>query len=92
MTAPEPEVMVAPERAHTIICKMGGDTARDLAHELRHLADQIDRGQLTVGCGGGPSGGGIWSYRVAPEQTHDVYFQQVAAWLAEKRRREGDAA
>jgi len=73
---------LAPERAHTVIVKAGADTASDLAWELRRLADQIERGQLTVGCSGAPSGGSEYSYRIAPEQTHDAYFQQVNAWLA----------
>lgn len=71
-----------PQRAHTIILKAGGDTSRDLAHELRHLASLIERGQLSIGGGGGPSNGSMYSYRVAPEQTHDAYFRQVEEWLA----------
>lgn len=73
-----------PVRAHTLICSVGADTARDLAMELRFMSDQILRGELSVGCSGGPSGGAMYSYRVAPEQTHDVYFAQVDAWLAAK--------
>jgi hypothetical protein len=78
-----------PERAHTLVLKAGGDTARDLAHELRHLADQIERGQLSVGCSGSPSGGTTYSYRVAPGQTHEAYFLQVEAWLAKEHAANG---
>lgn len=73
-----------PVRAHTLICSIGADTARDLAAELRHMAYLIESDKLSVGCSGGYSSGSMYSYRVAPEQTHDVYFQQVDAWLAAK--------
>lgn len=72
---------VKPERAHTLIVSMGADTPEDLAWGLRHMAEDIERGQLTVGCSGGPSVGSMYSYRVLPEQTHDVYFSQLDEWL-----------
>lgn len=73
------------ERAHTLILKAGADSAEELAWELRHLADMLEQGKLTVGCIGGPSAGTVYSYRMRPEQTHDVYFQQIKEWLAEER-------
>lgn len=75
-----------PERAHTLVVSIGADTALDLAWGLRHMADDIERERLTVGCSGSPSVGSMYSYRVLPEQTHDLYFQQLNAWL------EADAA
>jgi hypothetical protein len=72
----------APMRAHTLICEIGADTAEGVAAELTHFAALILQGKLTIGFGGGPTCGAIYSYRVAPEQTHDVYFQQVADYLA----------
>ena len=75
------------ERAHTLILKAGADTAKDLAHELRHIASQIDRGELTVGCIGGSSAGTLYSYRVAPEQTHDEYFRQINEMLERESAR-----
>ena len=73
-----------PQRAHTIVISAGSDTATDLAWELRHLADRIQRGELTHGCIGGGSSGCMYSYRANPEQTHDRYFQEIDAWLATK--------
>lgn len=70
------------ERAHTLIASAGADTARDLARELRHLADLLDRSELTEGCSGSSSGGSVYSYKVRPEQTHDEYFRQLDEWLA----------
>ena len=64
------------ERAHTIILKAGGDTARDLARELYSLADKIERGDITVGCIGGPVCGSTYSYKVTP-MTHDEYFRKI---------------
>jgi len=71
----------APKRAHTLVVSMGADTVVDLAWGLRHMADDIERGRLTVGCSGSPSVGSAYSYRIRPEQTHDVYFEQLNAWL-----------
>ena len=79
------EPMRGPFRAHSIVLTAGGDTAELLAWELRPLADRIERGSLTVGLSGAPSGHSTYSYRVAPEQTHDSYFQQVDAWLASQK-------
>ena len=75
----------APERAHVLIAKFGADTAERLADELRFMADQIDREQLSTGCSGSPSGGAIYSYKVRPEQTHDAYFEQIEVWLAKRK-------
>lgn len=79
------EINKGPQRAHTLICKVGADTAERLAEELRIMADRIDRGEMTVGCIGGPSAGSLYSYRVQPEQTHDAYFQQVDEWLEQQK-------
>lgn len=73
-----------PQRAHTLIVSIGADTALDLAWELRQMADKIQRGDMTVGTIGGPSVGSMYSYRVLPEQTHNVYVQQVDEWLRRK--------
>jgi hypothetical protein len=78
-------MMEAPERAHVLIAKVGADTAERLADELRFMADQIDREQLSTGCSGSPSGGAIYSYKIRPEQTHDAYFEQVETWLAQQK-------
>lgn len=75
----------APERAHVLIAKFGADTAERLAAELRFMADQIEREQLSTGCSGSPSGGTIYSYKVRPDQTHDAYFAQIEAWLVERK-------
>lgn len=86
------ELPQTPQRAHTIVVSAGGDTAHDLAWELRRLADMIEREELTVGCSGASSGGSLYSYKHQPEMTHDAYFTAVNEWLAAKAQRaEGSA-
>lgn len=70
-----------PQRAFSIVLTAGADTKEDLAWELRHLADQIERDKLTVGCIGGPSAGSVYSYRKRPV-THDAYFSAINEALA----------
>lgn len=69
-----------PQRAFSIVLTAGADTAEDLAWELRHLSDDIERGQLTVGCRGSSSSGSVYSYRERPI-THDEYFAAIDAEL-----------
>jgi hypothetical protein len=79
------------ERAHTLIATIGADTLKDLCGELREMATKLERGEMTVGCLGGPSVGTTYSYRVRPEQTHEKYFQDIEAWLEEERRNAADS-
>ena len=74
-----------PERAHTLIAKIGADTRRDMVRELLFLADRIERNELSKGCSGGPSGGAIYSYHTNPAQTHDAYFAQIEVWLEREK-------
>jgi hypothetical protein len=77
----EPETGKGPERAHTLIAKLGANTALDLAWALRHMADDIERGRLTEGCSGSPSAGTIYSYKVLPEMTKSRYFAELDEYL-----------
>ncbi len=80
-------ILKGPYRAHSLIVSIGADTAKDLAWELRNMAANIERGEMTVGTMGGGSVGSTYSYRIRPEQTHDRYFQEIDAWLeAEKSK------
>lgn len=72
-------------RAHSIVISAGGDTARDLAHELHMLAERVERGEVTKGCGGGPACGSIYSYIHDPSMTHDRYFQEIDRRLSAER-------
>ena len=74
-----------PERAHVLIAKFGANTVDQLADELRTFADRLLMGMVTTGVSGSPTAGAIYSYKVRPEQTHDVYLSAVEAWLEERR-------
>jgi len=87
MSAETAQRSAGPERAHTLIAKIGANTAEDLAWALRHMADDIQRGELTEGCSGSPSAGTIYSYKVRPEMTKSRYFSELDAYLD----READA-
>jgi hypothetical protein len=77
--------MTAPERAHVLVSAISADTVDDLARELHWMADRLLRAQVSTGITGGPASGSIYSYKVTPEQTHDVYFADVDRWLRERR-------
>lgn len=72
------------ERAHTLILKIGADTAKDLADHLRFIASDVERNEITVGTSGGPSCGYTYSYKTDPSMTHDEYFRQINEWLDEQ--------
>lgn len=74
-----------PERAHVLVAKFSADTIDQLADELRGFVDRLLMGLATTGVSGGPTAGSIYSYKVRPDQTHDVYFTAVEAWLEERR-------
>lgn len=76
----------SPRRAHTLVVKAGGDTVRDLADELRSLANRVERGELTKGCGGGCSRSSIYEYLDDGLPTRDAYFKAVDEWLGRKRQ------
>ncbi len=71
----------SPHRAHELIIKIGADTKLDLINELNNFANRIARDELTHGIIGGYGAGAIYSYRHDPNQTHELYFQQLSAIL-----------
>ncbi|MGO7115588.1 hypothetical protein ACCS79_03650 [Rhizobium johnstonii] len=75
----------APERAHVLVMTLAADTADELAAELRRFGDLILQGEVTTGVMGGPASSATYSYRVRPQQTHDVYFANVSQWIADRR-------
>ena len=75
------EGMSSPERAHVFACKVGADTKEDLVRELRWLAEQIARDELTAGVSGGYGAGAIYAYRHDPAMTHERYFAELEEHL-----------
>lgn len=77
----------APERACVLIAKISTDSRRDMVTHLLHLATQIERGELgQQSISGGYSSGHILTYSESGSPTHDEYFSQLSAYLAEKER------
>lgn len=74
----------APHRACRLTAKIEADTPHELACYLMHMAQQIERGQLSNGVSGGPSSGAIYELTVADRPTHDEYFEEVRRYLAAK--------
>lgn len=80
----EPSVR-PPMRALRLTMKLEADNRPELAWALRNMADQIDREELTVGVSGGPYSGAIYELLHDPAQTHEQYFRDVQAYLADKK-------
>ena len=75
--------MTLPMRAFRLTLKLEADDRREMAFALRNMADQVERGELTVGVSGSPSSGAIYELLSDPTQTHAQYFQQVRQYLQE---------
>lgn len=73
------------KRAHSLIMKVEADSEDALVHELEHVIFRIRTNQITCGTMGGYSTSNIYSYCVDPGMTHDLYFQQIDAWLQQER-------
>ena len=76
--------MSAPVRAFRLTLRLDADTAMDLANALFNLSVRADRGELTVGTSGGSSSGYSYELLHSPEQTHEKYFAELNAYLADK--------
>ena len=72
-----------PMRALRLTLKLEADNRHELAWALRNMADQIEREELTVGISGGPYSGAIYELLHDPAQTHEQYFRDVQAYLAQ---------
>lgn len=71
-------------RALRLTLKLEADSRQELSVALRNMADQIDLSELTVGVSGGPYSGAIYELLHDPAQTHEQYFRDLQAYLAEK--------
>jgi hypothetical protein len=72
-------------RALRLTLKLEADNRPELAWAMRNMADQIEREELTVGVSGGPYSGAIYELLHDPAQTHEQYFRDVQAYLADKK-------
>lgn len=74
--------MQKPHRAVTLTLDLQADTRNGIISDLEHIIRQIERGEMTTGCVGGPTSGYRYAYQEHGEPTHSEYFRQVTAWLA----------
>lgn len=74
-------------RRHEVAIRIGGDTWEDVVsalHNILFIADSEGPGHDSVS--GGPSFGYIFVDQEHPEVTHDSYFEEVDAWIGERRK------
>lgn len=85
VAGPVDQPVRSPMRALRLTLKLEADNRPELAWALRNMADQIEREELTVGVSGGPYSGAIYELLHDPAQTHEQYFRDVQAYLADKK-------
>jgi len=85
VVAPVEPTVRPPMRALRLTLKLEADNRAELAWALHNMAEQIEREQLTVGVSGGPYSGAIYELLHDPAQTHEQYFRDVQAYLADKK-------
>jgi len=74
-----------PHRAYELDIHIGGDTWKDVMHDLRHLSQHIeDHGEKCQSVMGGPSCGHAVTSIVRPEMTHEKYIADLDAYLQAK--------
>lgn len=74
-----------PVRAVRLTLRLDADDIQELARSLCRIADSAERGELTVGCCGGPDSGYIYELLQDPTMTHDAYHAALRAYLDERR-------
>lgn len=75
----------APHRAFRLTLQLDADDRSALASALVHLADRVDRSEISTGVSGGPDSGWIYELLHDPAMTHEAYFEEVRAYLAQKK-------
>lgn len=81
-------------RAHSLILVADGDSVRDMANMLSHLArtllrdepNLLLRDKPTEGSSGGIRAGCTYSYKHDPSMTHDRFFLEIEAEIAEMEK------
>jgi len=77
---------LAPRRAFCLTLKMEADSRKALVSALMNFAVNVDREEITTGAIGGFDSGATYELLIDPEQTHDIYFQQLYKHLKEISR------
>lgn len=82
----EPTKPAKPQRACVFTTKIEADNRQEMVSALYFLADRLDRGELNVGVSGGCGSGCAYEYLEGDHPTHEEYFAQLHAYLAERKR------
>lgn len=82
--------MEQPKRRFEVAIKIGADNIDEICHALREIEFMYaSRKKERLGAGdtvsGGYGNGWICADRENPNQTHDQYFIEVDAWIAERK-------
>jgi hypothetical protein len=74
-----------PKRAVILTAKIEADSRDEMVDALEDMARRLAMGEITNGCSGGPTRSSIYEYIEGEVPTHDEYFRQLHAYLAERR-------
>jgi len=84
--------MNRPHRAYELDIHIGGDTWKDVIHDLLDLARHVeDHGEKCGSTSGSPSCNHSVTIVVRPEMTHDRYIEELGAYLAERDKEKANA-
>lgn len=81
--------MEQPKRKHEVGIRIGADSWEDVIHQLEHIlfiAETSGPGRNSYS--GSPSSNHSFVDTVEPHQTHEGYFKQLNAWLAEHKAKQ----
>lgn len=73
----------------TFTLNMGADDQESLSRELRRLADQVDRRELTRGAWGGGGSSGDYVLTVT-DKTAEQYRDELQEWAMNCRKRKSE--
>ena len=74
-------------RRHEVAIRIGADTWEDVCHALQAIlfSAQTD-GPGRDAVSGSPTSGWVFIDETNPSVTHDSYFEEVDAWIEERRQ------
>jgi len=77
-------------RRHEVAIRIGADTWEDICKSIQEIlfsAETDGPGRNAVS--GSPTSGWVFVDETNPKVTHDSYFAEVDAWIAERKEGEG---
>ncbi len=74
-----------PHRAFRFSLRMEADTRSDLMQSLEQLADMVARNEISYGCWGGCSSGGIYDLTIDESVTAEMYQANLKEYLEREK-------